>query len=575
MDPVVTVDTDSVSVEPGGQASLTVRVRNVSSIVEGFRIDVLGEASPWARVLPDHLEVLPQGEGIATVLFSPPSGVATRAGAVPFGVRATSQVDATASAVAEGDLAVGGVSLSQAKISPVTSKGRFSAKHRVEFSNWGNTPVRLKLDASDPDNALGFLVTPEYLDLPLGTSGQAKVKVRARKPQMRGTPLRRTFRVVGRPLAPGSFEPAPGPAPAQYGYDPSVPAVDGAFEQRAVLGRGLIPLVVTALLVAGGIGYLLSRNQKQAAEETVAPPPPSAFVANAISPDTVRLKWQPGERAETYTIFTIDPTTKATPVPIATNRQDVPGDIGQLDVPGLPQGTEQCFQITTTRGEATSARSEPACVTLPVAAAPGAPATPTNLSVEAAPDGKARITWADPTEGASHIIRRGDTVVDEIAPPAQEALVDLLPDERCFTVQAHLGDQFSEETQPKCVAAAEGNETGNQNGGNGTSLGIVALPTTTGFGPKSADDTAGRTLAEQDRADLFNLGFEDAVLILSTDYSGLQAEFAHAQWLAVIPFFENPQDALDACAGAGLQCETFTPDTARDGAQPPVSGPPA
>ena len=47
--------------------------------------------------------------------------------------------------------------------------------------------------------------------------------------------------------------------------------------------------------------------------------------------------------------------------------------------------------------------------------------------MEAAPDGKARITWADPTEGASHIIRRGDTVVDEIAPPAQEALVDLLP----------------------------------------------------------------------------------------------------------------------------------------------------
>ena len=213
MDPLVTVDTDSVSVEPGGQASLTVRVRNVSSIVEGFRIDVLGEASPWARVLPDHLEVLPQGEGIATVLFSPPSGVATRAGAVPFGVRATSQVDANASAVAEGDLSVGGVSLSQAKITPVTSKGRFSAKHRVEFSNWGNTPLRLRLEASDPDNALGFLVTPEYLDLPLGTSGHAKVKVRSRKPQWRGLPSRRTFRVVGRPLAPGSFEPAPGPAP--------------------------------------------------------------------------------------------------------------------------------------------------------------------------------------------------------------------------------------------------------------------------------------------------------------------------------------------------------------------------
>jgi hypothetical protein len=211
---------------------------------------------------------------------------------------------------------------------------------------------------------------------------------------------------------------------------------------------------------------------------------------------------------------------------------------------------------------------------MPVAAAPGAPATPTNLSVEAAPDGKARISWADPTEGASHIIRRGDTVVDEVAPPGQEKLVDLLPDERCFTVQAHLGDQFSEETQPKCVAATDGNGTGNQDGGNGTSLGIVALPTSTGFNPHSADDPAGRTLAEQDRVDLLNLGFEDAALILSTDYSGLQAEFANAQWLAVIPFFENPQEALDACAAAGLQCQTFTPGPARDGAQPPVTGAP-
>ena len=46
MDPVVTVDTDSVTVEPGGQASVTVRVRNPSSIVEGFRLDVLGDAAP-------------------------------------------------------------------------------------------------------------------------------------------------------------------------------------------------------------------------------------------------------------------------------------------------------------------------------------------------------------------------------------------------------------------------------------------------------------------------------------------------------------------------------------------------
>jgi hypothetical protein len=576
MDPVVTVDSDSVSVEPGGQASITVRVRNVSSIVEGFRIDVLGEASPWARVLPDHLEVLPQGEGIATVLFSPPSGVAARAGAVPFGVRATSQINANASAVAEGDLAVGGVALSQAKITPVTSKGRFSAKHRVEFSNWGNTPVRLRLEASDPDNALGFLVAPEILDLPLGTSGHAKVKVRARKPQFRGVPLRRTFRVVGRPLLPGQFEPAPGPAPQPYGYDPNTPAVDGAFEQKPILGRGLVPLAIVAVMAAGAIGFLTSRNRDEAPDENVAPPTPVGLTATPVTPDSVQLNWEPGERVDSYTVYVIDPATKDSPTPAATNVvRDIDGDQSQYVVPGLaPPGSEQCFQLGATRGDAPSPPSAPVCVTLPAVAGPNAPADPTNVvaQADAEEEGKARITWVDNTDGAaSHIIRRGETIVAEIDPPNTEAIVDLLDDERCYTVQAHVGDQFSNQSDPKCVPGGDGQS--GQPGPGGTSLGIVALPRA--FGPPSADDPGGRTIAEGQRVQLLNMGFEDAVLILSTDYQQMQPALANASWLAVIPYFPTPQAALDACAQAGLVCDTYAPGPLREGGTPPVTGPPS
>jgi hypothetical protein len=576
MDPVVTVDSDRVSVEPGGQASITVRVRNVSSIVEGFRIDVLGEASPWARVLPEHLEVLPQGEGIATVLFSPPSGVAARAGAVPFGVRATSRIDANASAVAEGDLAVGGVALSQAKITPITSKGRFSAKHRVEFSNWGNTPVRLRLEAGDPDNALGFLVAPEILDLPLGTSGHSKVKVRARKPQFRGMPSRRTFRVVGRPLLPGQFEPTRGPAPQPYGYDPNTPAVDGAFEQKPILGRGLIPLAIVAVMAAGAVGFLTSRTRDEAPDESVAPPAPAGLAVSALGPDTARLNWQPGERVDSYTAYTIDPATKDAPNPTATSvAQEIPGDQGQFDVPGLQPGTDQCFQLSAVRGEAISARTTPVCLTMPTIAPPGEVAVPTNVTAVLNDEGKARITWVDPTGGtASHVIRRGDTVVEEVAAPKAEAIEDVLPDERCFTVQAHVGDHFSEQSAPVCVDDPEGGPGGPGGPGGGTNLGIVALPVSPGFGPASVDDPAGRTIAEGNRVDLLNLGFEDAMLIVSTDYPQLQPALANASYLAVIPFFDTPQQALDACAQAQLQCQTYAPGPLREGGPPPVSGPP-
>jgi hypothetical protein len=258
--------------------------------------------------------------------------------------------------------------------------------------------------------------------------------------------------------------------------------------------------------------------------------------------------------------------------------QEIPGDQGQFDVPGLQSGTDQCFQLSAVRGDAISARTAPACLTMPTIALPGDVAVPTNVAAVLADGGKARITWVDPTGGsASHVIRRGETVLEEIPAPTTEAIEDVLADERCFTVQAHVGDQFSEQSEPVCV----GDDTNGGPGGprgpitGATSLGIVALPVSPGFGPASVDDPGGRTIAESNRVDLFNLGFENAVLIVSTDYPQLQPSLANASYLAVIPFFETPQQALDACAQAQLQCQTYAPGPLREGGPAPVSGPPA
>ncbi len=63
------------------------------------------------------------------------------------------------------------------------------------------------------------------------------------------------------------------------------------------------------------------------------------------------------------------------------------------------------------------------------------------------------------------------------------------------------------------------------------------------------------------------------MLILSTDYPEIQPSLARASWLAVIPGFENPQAALDACVQAGLTCDTYAPGPVRENGPPPVSGP--
>jgi hypothetical protein len=581
MDPVVTVEADSVTVEPGGQASVTVRVRNLSSIVEGFRLDVLGEAAGWARVLPDRIEVLPQGEAMATVLFTPPSGVNTRAGQVPFGVRVVSQVDAGASAVAEGDLQVGDVSLSQVKITPATSKGRFSARHRVEFSNWGNTPVRLKLEASDPDEALAFLIAPELLDLPLGSSGAARIKVRARRPFMRGTPLRRQFRVTGRPLEPGRFDPTPGPAPQPYGHDPTVPAVDGAFEQRPIVGRGLLPLAVLAIAAAGVIGYLSSRPDKDPADETVGPPPPVAFAAEPISHDTARLHWDPGDRIDSYTVLTVDPATVNDPDPkVITTSPPIPGEQGQFDVPKLKAASQNCFQLVAVRGKAKSVPTKPQCITTAALKPPGAPPTPTDVAVKFA-DGMALITWQDASGGkADHIIRRGDTIVTTIDKPINEAKVDIVEGQLCYTVEASTGKAVSDPSPPVCLpdgttSAGVGGAVGGGGGGGGstpTNLKIVAVPNGNLI---PTEDPLSLKNAQDRLAALKAMDIPTAGILLSTEYPDIEPALPKATYLVYIAGFDSEDKATAFCQGKGLVCHTFTPGPHQQVAAPAASGPPA
>lgn len=125
-DPVLRLETTQLTVEPGGQARAEFTVLNPGTIVESYTLDVVGEQPiPWAEVTPPVLSVYPQQQETATVVFSPPAGPTGPGGTVPFGIRAKSQVDPSSSAVVEGQLEIGQVFGLQAKLTPVTSSGRW------------------------------------------------------------------------------------------------------------------------------------------------------------------------------------------------------------------------------------------------------------------------------------------------------------------------------------------------------------------------------------------------------------------------------------------------------------------
>ena len=174
-DPLISLDTEHASAQPGGQARVTVTVTNPGTVVEGYRLQVLGPTAAWAEVVPPEVSVYPQQDVTAAVVFSPPTGTSAPGGLQPFGVIARSTLDPQVSAVAEGDVEIGAVYGLQAKIVPVTSAGRWRGRHVIQLSNWGNAPAQLRMVASDPDDAIGFYVSPEIVNLPPG--GQASVRI--------------------------------------------------------------------------------------------------------------------------------------------------------------------------------------------------------------------------------------------------------------------------------------------------------------------------------------------------------------------------------------------------------------
>lgn len=367
-DPLLRLDPSRLVVQPGGQVRTVVTITNVGSIVEGFRIDVLGDGpAEWADVSTPEVSVYPGQEASAVVTLTVPARSGAPSGVVPFGIRAVSLVDDSACAVAEGDLEIGQVGGLQAKITPVNSSGRWSARHRIEMTNWGNAPVRLRLTASDPDDRLGFLLSPDEVDLPLGGSASARLKVRTRAPALRAQPARLPFKVVGEPDPPPSSPGQPPAGPPSAVPDPLRPVLDGAFTQRPILSRGTVTAAVVAVVavVALGAFLALSGGGTKSSLGAGAPAAPVLVSASAASDSTVRLTWRLADRIDGYKLLILDG---------AGNRigaKEVDGSLNVVQADGLKPATRYCFQLQAFRGKQGSAQSAPRCATTAKTATPG------------------------------------------------------------------------------------------------------------------------------------------------------------------------------------------------------------
>jgi hypothetical protein len=388
MDPVVILGADTVSVGPGEEARLAVRVRNQGRRVESYRVDVVGAPSAFATVDPQTISVLPGREGEVSVVFRPPAGAATPTGTLAFAVRATSEVDSGSSAVTEGHLELAGVGGLQAWAPDTARSGRWSAKYNLEFANRGNAAVRLAVTAHDPAAALTLRLTPDVVDLPPGGRATTEIIVKARQPFLRGTPVNRTVQAACQNFPFGAERPVPGGAPPVD--DENYRTFQLMFEQRPILSKiAIIAVMLVGVLLIGAI-LLQLRSSDEYTLGLAKPDTPEDIVAEPLGPTTVSLSWLAVPNALKYRLTMNDRDAGEVEPPPTDRRVTYP-------VEDLESNTEYCFTVFAVGppDAGDSGASGEACATTGV---PTELATPTNVTAEKSGVDQFQIAWEYPDD---------------------------------------------------------------------------------------------------------------------------------------------------------------------------------
>jgi uncharacterized membrane protein YgcG len=236
----------------------------------------------------------------------------------------------------------------------------------VQLSNWGNAPAKLTLTATNADEALGFLIRPDVVELALGGEARAMVWVRTKTPRLRGATTRIPFTVTGEPVdAPAQQGPA-----SPYGGTPDRPTVDGAINQKPILTTGAVMLLALVLLaLGGGVAWALTRPPPaQATFQELGPPEtPSEVKVEPTGPDSVRVGWKAVPNISGYRVVQVLPDDSK------IGSQDVPMTDTAKTVGELTPATNVCFAVQALRGDLSSPFSEKVCVDTPAAPSTATP----------------------------------------------------------------------------------------------------------------------------------------------------------------------------------------------------------
>jgi len=233
----------ALTVEPGQEATCTVRIWNTGDVVDAYAVQVLGAAAAWTAVEPATVSLFPGANGVATLTFRPPRTAEVPAGSLPFAARVQSRDAGMAtSVVEEGMLEVAPFTEVTGELLPRTSHARFTGRHRVRLTNAGNAPTPVHLSGSDPEQAVALRFSPPALSVPPGAVASVGVRAAATHVSWFAAPKQWSFQVTAQP---------PDGTPVQ---------MQGAMEQLPLIGRWTRRAIALAALAAVALGILHYRG---------------------------------------------------------------------------------------------------------------------------------------------------------------------------------------------------------------------------------------------------------------------------------------------------------------------------
>ncbi|GMU40223.1 MAG: hypothetical protein AMXMBFR23_10890 [Chloroflexota bacterium] len=183
----VHLEPEHLALTLGERATVEVEVFNATSIVDEFRVDLVGPAADpirpeWVTATPSRLPLFPNTSGVVTLTLDVPAASQLLAGRHLVGVKITSTSDPSSSYTQELPVVVNSQPAMSLHLEPQMATGHRWVQVEAVARNLGNVPLTVRLSASDPASLIRYELAQTEVTLPTDHEERVPLILRARRP---------------------------------------------------------------------------------------------------------------------------------------------------------------------------------------------------------------------------------------------------------------------------------------------------------------------------------------------------------------------------------------------------------